>query len=125
VFIEAACALADLATAAGARPVLFVTWASRDAPAEQAKITASYEAVALRTGAVLAPVGPTWAKAGRLSALLHGPDGRHPAPAGTYLAALVLFKSLTGKAPVELPVRPGVSPGVATELQLIAAATDA
>jgi len=125
VFIEAACALAGLATAAGAKPVLFVTWAPRDAPGEQAKITASYEAVALRTGAVLALVGPTWAKAGRLSAALYGPDGRHPAPPGTYLAAMVLFKALTGKAPVELPVRLGVSPQMLTYFELIAAATDA
>jgi hypothetical protein len=125
VFIEAACALAGLASAAGAKPVLFVTWAPRDAPQEQAKLTASYEAVARRTGALLAPVGPTWAKVPRLLfSGLHGPDGRHPAPMGTYLAALVLFKALTGKAPVELPVRLDVSDRVATELQLLAAATD-
>jgi len=125
VFIEAACALADLATAAGAKPVLFVTWAPRDAPQEQAKITASYEAVARRTGALLAPVGPTWVKTEGLFRHLYGPDGRHPSPSGTYLAALVLFKALTGKAPVEMPVRPGVGPPMATMLEMIAAATDA
>lgn len=127
VFIEAACALADLATAAGAKPVLFVTWASRDAPREQAKITAAYQAVARRTGALLAPVGPAWTQARLRSSrlTLHGPDGRHPAPAGTYLAALVLFRALTGKAPVELPARPGVPATVATDLQLLVAATDA
>jgi hypothetical protein len=124
LFIEAACALATQATAAGAKPVLFVTWAPRDAPADQARITASYQAVARQTGALLAPVGPTWARAGKLQPLLYGPDGRHPAPAGTYLAALVLFRVLTGKAPVELPARPGVSPQTATALQLVAAATD-
>jgi hypothetical protein len=122
VFIEAACALASLASQAGAKPVLFVTWAPRDAPAEQAKITASYEAVARRTGALLAPVGPTWARAKNFS--LYGPDGRHPAPTGTYLAALVLFKALTGKAPVELPARLGVSPQEADALQFWLAATD-
>jgi len=73
-------------------------------------------------GALLALVGPKWAAAKQLP--LHGPDGRHPAPAGTYLAALVLFQVLTGKAPVELPARLGVSAQAATSLQLIAAATE-
>ena len=34
---------------------------------------------------------------------LYGPDGFHPSPTGSYLAALVMFERITGKSPIGLP----------------------
>jgi hypothetical protein len=126
LFIEPACALTSLTSEHGAQPILFVTWAPRDQPHEQFRISAAYQAAARQSGAALAPVGLAWAKALAASPglALHGPDGRHPAPAGTYLAALVLYRTLTGDTPIGLPVRHGVSEAVARTLAQIAAATD-
>lgn len=44
------------------------------------------------------PAGQAWLNAWRESPALplYGPDGFHPGPLGTYLAALVVFEGITG-----------------------------
>ena len=34
---------------------------------------------------------------------LYGPDGFHPTPTATYLAALVMYQQISGRSPVGLP----------------------
>jgi len=57
-------------------------------------------------GAIVMAVGDAWREAwAKDSGLaLYGPDGFHPSPMGTYLAALVIYRQLTGTAPPILPV---------------------
>jgi hypothetical protein len=50
--------------AAGARPVLFMTWARKDRPASQDSLTRSYLGLGRHIRAVIVPVGPTWASGG-------------------------------------------------------------
>lgn len=85
--------------AAGAKTLLVVTWPKKDAPENQAKLNKSYAAVAKELGATLVPVGPAWERAQkeRPSVELYDPDGHHPSPFGSYLAALVLHQVLHGK----------------------------
>jgi hypothetical protein len=98
--------LARAARRAGSAPVFFVTWARANAPAMQAGLTDAYREAARDTGGVLAPVGPAWeAVRGLYPGLtLYAQDGSHPAPEGTYVAALVIFAALTGRSPQGLPV---------------------
>jgi hypothetical protein len=58
-----------------------------------------------RVGGLLLPAGDAWQEAWAAdSALqLYGPDGFHPSPMGSYLAALVVAGQLTGRSPVGLP----------------------
>ena len=51
------------------------------------------------------------------------PDKRHPSLAGTYLAACVVFASLTGKSPVGNSYVAGIDPPTAKFLQEVAWAT--
>jgi hypothetical protein len=95
--------------AAGATPVLYMTWARRDAstrPDEmQRQLADAYSSIGRELGVPVAPVGLAWAEARRRHAgvALHVEDGSHPTPAGSYLAACVLLATLTGVSPVGAP----------------------
>ncbi len=98
--------------AAGARPVLFMTWARKDRPASQDSLTRSYLTLGRQINALIVPVGPTWAAFQRLDTKLnlYAGDGSHPSSLGSLLAACVFYQALFGEA---LPVSyslPGVSP---------------
>jgi photosystem II stability/assembly factor-like uncharacterized protein/lysophospholipase L1-like esterase len=92
-------------TAAGATPVLYLTWARRPTPDTQDRLTRAYAALAAATGARLAPVGVAWqqARAQRPALELFDPDGTHPSPAGSYLAAATLLATITGTPARALP----------------------
>ncbi|HJV51033.1 MAG TPA: hypothetical protein VJ652_06230 [Noviherbaspirillum sp.] len=98
--------------AAGARTVLYLTWARAGAPATQSGLNQVYYGVGSEIGALVAPVGPAWAIARELGpriALYQG-DGSHPTLAGSWLAAYVLHITLFGKAPRMADVPRGLSP---------------
>ena len=90
---------------AGARTVLFVTWARFNEPEKQRTITRAYDAIAKDLGALVARVGPAWERSleARPRVKLYAADRNHPSPAGTYLAACVLYATLTGDSPEGLP----------------------
>ena len=52
-------------------------------------------------GAKIAPVGLAFHEVSeaRPDLRLHGDDGSHPSPSGTYLAACVLYGTITGRDP--------------------------
>lgn len=106
-FFQPARALDAAARAAGARTLLYLTWPRRDAPGNQAKLTAAYSQLARELGADVAPVGPAWAAAlaERPDLALYDSDGSHPGPKGTYLAALVFFAKIFHRSPEGLPAR--------------------
>jgi hypothetical protein len=51
------------------------------------------------------PAGEAWRAAWAVDPglVFHGPDGFHPAPLGTYLAALVVYEGITGHSAQSLP----------------------
>lgn len=69
---------------------------------------------------VAAGVDPT--QPGTLFASLYQGDGSHPSPLGTYLAACVVYATITGQDPVGLPAPDAVPADVVAELQAAAAA---
>jgi hypothetical protein len=92
---------------AGARTALYLTWARRERPADQAALDAAYRRCARVVEATVVPVGPCWQRAlqERPSAELYLEDGSHPAPMGTYLAACAFYATLFGRSPEGVAVR--------------------
>ena len=92
--------------ASGAKTGLYMVWPSQQRRGDFSGVSRSYRAAASEVGATLMPVGDAWREAwaadSRLA--LYGPDGFHPSQMGTYLAALVIYRQLTGTAPPVLPV---------------------
>jgi hypothetical protein len=94
---------------AGARPALLMVWPLPGQTPEA--VSASYRAAAQATGALLIPAGDAWvrARAADPQVELTGPDGFHPSPLGTELAAATVVCSLypaVRPVPV-LPLPPG------------------
>jgi hypothetical protein len=88
-------------------------------------VSASYAAAAGATGGTVVAAGDGWiaAWAHDASLPLYGPDGFHPSPMGTYLAALMLARHLTGEALPAIAV-PGVNAD-ARQLKILDAAANA
>src|SRR5262249_51153255 len=79
--------------AAGARTVLYMTWARRHAPDSQQAITDAYAGIGRELGATVVPVGLAWQRfLGKHDRpVLHDRDQSHPTLAGSYLAACVFL----------------------------------
>ncbi len=96
-----------LIQANGARTILFMTWGhGGERFKEMSKLIAlGYSRAAVKSGAEIAPVGLAWFRAMQKDdrLVLHAPDQSHPNVKGSYLAACVLYATLTGRSPVGLP----------------------
>jgi hypothetical protein len=108
---------------AGAKTVLYMTWARANAPESQQTITDAYTAVGEEIGATVAPVGVAWQGFLRDNdrPVLHDRDQRHPTVAGSYLAACVFLATLFRESPIGVDVDvPGLSAGDRAALQAAA-----
>ena len=100
--------------AAGAKTVLYMTWARLHEFERQDELADAFLSIGRDVNAIVVPAGLAWQSALREdpSLVLHDKDGSHPNPLGTYLAACVFYAKLFGKSPE------GLShdlPGVAKE----------
>ena len=104
--VIAAMRLAPHIRKAGARPALFLPWARQRYPQSLEFAGESAELAARAVGGAVVPVGIAWRDALRADPTLplYGPDGYHPAPAGTLLAALTLYDRLFGPDVRAIPV---------------------
>jgi hypothetical protein len=114
---------ADAIRALGATPALYMVWPERARATAFDSVSTSYRVAAQRADAALYPVGDAWQAAWRRypTLALYGPDDFHPSLLGSYLAALVLYRGITGRDPpsltaLDIPAR--------TEATLQAAARD-
>lgn len=121
-FVAAAKDYADMIRARGAEPVLFMTWAYTGQPDMTSQLASVYTLAGSETGARVAPVGHAFATVTRErpDIELRIADRRHPALAGTYLAACVFFSVLRGESPEGNPYRAGLDADVAHYLQRVA-----
>jgi hypothetical protein len=117
-----------------ATTVLLSTWArpagdpyyknptSGGSPAEmQTRLNLAYASLAHKLCATLAPVGLAWDRAHRDAPSVELLDGtQHPSPAGTYLAAAVLFRVVCGQSAVSSTYFSSVPRETAIALQHIA-----
>ena len=106
---------------AGARTVLYMTWARQNAWDRQDELADAYLSIGRALGAIVVPVGVAWQRVLREhpDIALHDRDGSHPSFAGTYLAACVFVATLFDVNPIGLPVdAPGqLDAGLAKILQ--------
>lgn len=89
----------------GATTALFSVWPIGGSPAGFDAVHASYLAAARSVNGIFLPAGDAWRAAWAVDASLpfYGGDTFHPAPLGSYLAALVIYESLTGRDARTLP----------------------
>lgn len=107
---------------AGIRPVLFMSWAYKDAPEMTAGLAEQYTKAGRDNGAVVIPVGLAFARAIAMkpSLELYNRDKRHPSLAGTYLSAATTYATLYGKSPVGLKYTAGLDADTVQVLQTAA-----
>ena len=118
----------------GTTTILFATWArpvgdpyykdptSGGSPAEmQSRLDSAYASVARNLGATLAPVGVAWERAKQVAPGIRLLDGtQHPTPAGTYLAAAVLFRAIFNASTARSTCYGGLPNEIALRLQSVA-----
>jgi hypothetical protein len=109
-YIQAVRTWVPLIRAVGAKPVLLMTWGRRlprpdGASAMQKDVAEAVNAMGRELSVDVAPVGLAFEEArSRLVTLeLHTYDGAHPSAAGSYLAGLVVYATLTGRNPMGAP----------------------
>ena len=119
--------------AAGAKTWLFLTHARRDGDRDnrpddtytqmQARLRDGYRDLARAIGAPIVPVGLVWERVVRTDPdlSLWAPDGYHPSPLGSYLAACVFYKAFYDRSPEGNPFRSSLTPDQAARLQRAAA----
>jgi len=93
---------------AGAKTVLYMTWARRHSPEAQQTISEAYQSIGDELGAIVVPVGLAWQKflATHERPVLHDRDQSHPTLAGSYLAACVFLIVLLKANPVGIASGP-------------------
>ena len=89
---------------AGAKTVLFMTWAKAREPQMQPALATAYETLGRELGVDVVPVGIAFQAAlkGRPGLKLHDADGKHPSPAGSYLTACCFYSYFYGRSPIGL-----------------------
>ena len=121
-FHETAKAHIDKVTKYGARPVLFMSWAYKDAPDMTVQLAEQYTIAGNANDALVVPAGLAFARAiaGRPGLELYTADKRHPSLAGTYLGACTTYAAIRGKSPVGSTYTAGLDPELAAYLQAAA-----
>ena len=91
--------------AAGGLPAIYMVWPPSSRTSDFDDVSQSYRLAARQVDGLLLPVGEAWRAAWKRDAKLglYSGDGLHPAPIGSYLAALVMYERLYGQSPVGLP----------------------
>jgi len=109
---------ADAIRDRGGEPALYMVWPDRTRLEFFDDVRESYEAAADAADGALYPAGEAWRSAWARdpTLALYGPDDFHPSVMGTYLAALTIYRGITGRAPPSLTSL-GFTPEVEALLQ--------
>jgi hypothetical protein len=88
----------------GGRPGMFAVWPDVGRTLAFTDVSTSYRLAAEAVNGLFFPVGDTWLEIWDRdpAAALYGIDGFHPAPAGTFAAAVVIVAVITGRDPRSL-----------------------
>lgn len=122
-FVSAVKRLCGIVSQIGAKVILYQTWAYAENTDKllstgmsyremSEKLVAAYGKAASESGATVAPVGEMFARvkdSDYITRLINANDGYHPSSTGSYLAACVIFRTITGKSTIGLPCPSNVS----------------
>ena len=122
-FVSAVKRLCGIVSQIGAKVILYQTWAYAENTDKllstgmsyremSEKLVAAYGKAAAESGATVAPVGEMFARvkdSDYITRLINANDGYHPSSTGSYLAACVIFRTITGKSTIGLPCPSNVS----------------
>ncbi len=102
LFLDYALKLDEEIKRINAKTMLFMTWAPKDSPTDIITIAASYNSIASKINAQIAPVGQVWDSFQKANPTinLYFSDNKHPSLAGTYLASCIFYSSLFNKNPI-------------------------
>ena len=97
---------------------LYMTWAEKRWPANQAILDAAFTQVAAEIGATPAPVAHAWCHVRDVAPglELYDVDQEHASPLGSYLVACVFAALLSGRSPVGWPGRIGVNDAILADI---------
>jgi hypothetical protein len=100
-----AAAFAPYLRGSSTKLALLMPWAGASQLDLFDEVRVSFEAAAVGVGGVFMPAGEAWRSAMRSTpdVPLYGDDGFHPSPAGSFLAALVIYERISGRDPRTLP----------------------
>jgi hypothetical protein len=104
---------------AGARTALYMVWPAKSRHQDFERVIESYVLAARDVGGLLLPAGDAWREAWQLdrSLELYAEDGFHPNRLGSYLAALVIWKGISGQPVAGLPGIGGIDHATTATLQ--------
>jgi hypothetical protein len=90
---------------AQARTAVMMSWPGANGQQFFDDVRYSFQAAATAVDGIFLPAGEAWRAAWREdpSLPLYGPDGFHPSPMGTFLAALEIYERLSGRDARTLP----------------------
>ena len=102
---EAVAKLGEWIKTAGSTPVMYMTWAKKGHPEQQAELTNAYISCAKEINALLAPVGVEWWKllAANPELEMYRPDGEHASLQGSTLAASVIWNTIKANFTAKKP----------------------
>ncbi len=108
-----------------ALPVLFPEWSRKDI-AETQRIFDLHVSIAQKQPACIAPIPHAWdlAFVRHPQLVLHDRDGNHSTPAGAFLAALIIYATVSNLSPMNLPALPQFNVDDDTQLKLRAIAAE-
>ncbi len=111
---DATIKLSKLAKQQGAQVIMFPEWGRQGNPDEAQRVHQLHHEIAEITGAHVAPVGLAWdrAQATHPGIHFHQDDGNHASPIGAYLTACVLYATMTGRNPEEIPSEGDLQPSL-------------
>lgn len=91
-FFNAVRTLAGWIIEAGSTPVIYLTWAQRNEPEAQLRMTIAHKKIAEETGSLLAHVGDNWCDYIKSwpDLEMYDEDGAHASPAGSDFAAKMI-----------------------------------
>jgi hypothetical protein len=117
--------LVRIARQQNALPILFPEWPRKNVRETQ-RIYDLHVSIAQQEAACIAPIGQAWdlALSRHPELVLHADDGNHSAPAGAFLAALVLYATITEASPLDLPTLTQFSVDAETQTLLRAVADE-
>jgi hypothetical protein len=123
--IDGAVSLVGESRKVGAVPILFPEW-PRLGINETQRIYDLHLSIARQAPACVPPIPQAFdlSLARNPDIVLHAADGNHSAPAGAFLAALVIATTMTGVAPDTLPAITGFDIDAATQARLRSVAAE-